>query len=186
VDIRHTVPAVATEGTDTNKNEQLGAWILRKTVIFAAALTLGALTALVASSAVTRADSSPENVVKYRQLLMKANGAHISAIGAILKGEVDYGAKHIEEHAEAINGMAQILADAFRANVGTSGGETRATQEIWSGWDDFVAKAKNLQDVSASLGELAEGGGDMAAIGDGVKALGGACGACHNEFRVKN
>lgn len=157
---------------------------MRKTAIFAAVLTLGAMTVLVAAPAVTRAASSPENVVKYRQTVMKAIGAHMGGIGAVLKGEVDYGPKHIEEHAEAINGMAQILADAFREDVGTSGGETAAKQEIWSDWNDFVAKAKGLEEAAGNLGDLAEGG-DMAAIGDGVKALGGACGACHNTFRVK-
>ncbi len=158
---------------------------MRKTVFFAVVLTLGALTALVAAPAATRAASSPENVVKYRQLVMKAIGAHMGGIGAVLKGEVDYGPKHIEEHAEAINGMAQILVDAFRENVGTSGGETDAKQEIWSDWDNFVAKAKDLEEASGNLGDLAEGGADMAAIGAGVKALGGACGACHTPFRVK-
>ena len=157
---------------------------MRKTAIFAAVLTLGAMTVLVAAPAVTRAASSPENVVKYRQTVMKAIGAHMGGIGAVLKGEVDYGPKHIEEHAEALNGMAQILADAFREDVGTSGGETAAKQEIWSDWNDFVAKAKGLEEAAGNLGDLAEGG-DMAAIGDGVKALGGACGACHNTFRVK-
>jgi cytochrome c556 len=157
---------------------------MRKTPIFAAALTLGALTTLVATPVATRADSSPEGVVKYRQLVMKSIGAHMGGISTILKGEVDYGPKHIEEHAEAISDMAQLLPDAFRENVGTSGGENVAKQEIWGDWDNFLAKAKGFQEASANLAKIAESG-NMVAIGDGMKALGGACGACHTAFRVK-
>ncbi len=157
---------------------------MRKTTFFAAILTLSALTALVAVPAATKADSNHEGVLKYRQLVMKAVGAHMGGIGAIPKGEVSYGPKHIEEHAESIAYMAELLPDAFRENVGTSGGETAAKQEIWGDWDNFVAKAKGLEAAAETLAEIAETG-DMAAIGAGVKELGGACGACHTPFRVK-
>ncbi len=57
--------------------------------------------------------------------------------------------------------------------------ESEAKPEIWTNWDDFVAKANDLNTAAAAL--------DASSL-DGVKAgmgaIGGACGACHKAYRM--
>ena len=51
--------------------------------------TLGSF-ALLLVTAAANAESDPEDVIKYRQNVMKANGAHAAAAGAIIQGKVGY------------------------------------------------------------------------------------------------
>ena len=40
--------------------------------------------------ATTAFAAEPEDIIKYRQTVMKANGAHMAAAGAIINGKVDF------------------------------------------------------------------------------------------------
>ena len=56
---------------------------------------------------------------------------------------------------------------------------------IWDKWSEFEAAAKKFEAESAKLAEVAQGG-DMAAIGQQLGALGKkGCGDCHETFREK-
>lgn len=59
-----------------------------------------------------------------------------------------------------------------------------AKPAIWKNWSDFQNKAADFS-LKASAVVTASAGGDAAAIGDAVKALGGACKACHDSYRNK-
>jgi cytochrome c556 len=154
-------------------------------------LAAGATLALVtAGSTLAWAADEPANVVKYRQTLMKANGAHLGMIGAALKGEVSF-TDQIAPNAQAL----VLLADMMAANAqqmfpeGTSdsaGLDTRSLPAIWENWAGFEESVKTFQEEAAKLAEVAQGG-DMAAIGQQVGALGkNGCGACHSDFRKKS
>ncbi len=47
----------------------------------------------------------PQNVIKYRQAVMKAIGGHTGAIVGVVKGEVSY-VGHVAAHARGINAMS--------------------------------------------------------------------------------
>jgi len=119
-------------------------------------------------------------VLQYRQKLMKAQGASMGSIGDILKYKLPYGSKHIAAHAKNISEFAKLIPDAFEKKIAT--GFTDAKPEVWQNWDDFVAKAKVLEDAGAKLAAAADGG-DMKALMPHVKALGNACKGCHTEYR---
>ena len=56
---------------------------------------------------------------------------------------------------------------------------------IWDKWSEFEAAAEKFEAESAKLAEVAQGG-DMAAIGQQLGALGKqGCGNCHETFREK-
>ncbi len=126
----------------------------------------------------------PENVIKYRQSVLKAIGGHTGAIVAVVKGEVSY-VGDVAAHARAIHEMSKLLPGLFPEGTSRDNyPETRALPEIWNDLATFDASAKDLQVQSAKLAEVAEGG-DLAAIGAQLQNLGKACGSCHEPFRAK-
>ena len=145
--------------------------------ILAAAVLLG-----LASPA--QAVDEPENVIKYRQSVMKSMSGHLGAIVGVVKGEVSY-LDHVAAHAQGINAMSKLLPALFPK--GTSQFESAKTRALPAIWDDFSkleAAAKALEVESAKMVDVAAGG-DLGAIGGQLQNLGKACGGCHKRFRQK-
>jgi cytochrome c556 len=122
---------------------------------------------------------SNENYIEYRQKVMGANGAAMGAIGDIIKNKLPLSG-NIADHARVVNINAKLIASAFKHDA--SEGKTDAKSEIWKDWAKFEEAAKKLETASAKLAE-AGSKGDMAAIGDAIKGVGGACKGCHDDFR---
>lgn len=144
-------------------------------------LALAGLFAALVASGPALAVNAPEDVIKYRQNLMKAVGGHIGNIALLVKGKVDFRAG-LADDAEAIADLLENVGIAFPD--GTSEGKTQAKPEIWekrgefdAGLEDAIVKARALADAAK--------GGDMAAVGAALGALGKSCGACHKPFRIK-
>ncbi len=119
------------------------------------------------------------NVIKYRQKVMSAVGAHMGSIGAVLKGEVSF-TGHVADHARALQATSMMAADIFPA--GSGAGETRAMAKIWDNWAEFEKAIKAFQVATGALVAAADSG-DMAAVGAAMGNLGNACGGCHKPFR---
>ncbi|MFQ5775248.1 MAG: c-type cytochrome [Kiloniellaceae bacterium] len=146
------------------------------------ALAIG-LTCAFAAQAL--AVDEPENVIKYRQSVMKAIGGHTGAIVGVVKGDVSF-SSHVAAHARGIHEMSKLIPDIFPK--GTDRGaypSTRALPEIWNDRAKFEAAFKKLQTESAKLVEVAQGG-DVRAIGAQLKNVGKACGGCHKPFRAED
>ena len=154
-------------------NGRLRTWIVGVAAVAAVAAGIGGASA---------ADES-ENVIKYRQNVMRSIGGHTGAIAAVVKGEVTFGS-HVSTHAEAIAATSQLIVDMFPEGTLT-GAETRAKPEIWQDWDDFRARANDLQTAAGNLVQVVNGGGDAAAVGAAFGEVGKACGGCHRPFRTR-
>jgi len=149
----------------------------RITLAFAASLLVGV-------AGVALAADEPENMIKYRQAVMTAIGGHTGAIAGVVKGEVSF-VGHVEAHARGINDMSKLITQLFPE--GTDNGtykDTRALPDIWADKAKFEAAAQTLQDESAKLIEVAQGG-DVGAIGAQLQNVGKACGGCHKPFRAE-
>jgi cytochrome c556 len=143
--------------------------------ILAAVLLLG-----LASQA--QAVDEPENVIKYRQSVMKAMSGHTGAIAGVVKGEVSY-VDHVAAHARGVNAMSKLIVGLFpKGTSQMDSAKTRALPEIWDDFSKFEAAAKVLETQSAKMIEVAESG-DVAAIGGQLQNMGKACGGCHKPFR---
>ncbi len=145
--------------------------------ILAAAVLLGL-------SSQAQAIDEPENVIKYRQSVMKSMNGHLGAIIGVAKGEVSY-VDHVAAHAQGINAMSKLLPGLFPE--GTSqfdSAKTRALPAIWDDFSKLEAAAKVLEMESAKMVEVAASG-DLGAIGGQLQNLGKACGGCHKLFRQK-
>ena len=149
-----------------------------------AAATLVLATGL--GAAVAFAADEPANIIKYRQNYMKANGGHIAMVAAMVKGEVSW-TDELPGHAQALHEQSKHLLRLFPESTGKGDTEVQsaALPVIWERWSEFEQKAKEFEAESAKLVEVA-GGGDMAAIGQQLGALGTkGCGGCHETFREK-
>jgi cytochrome c556 len=153
-----------------------------------AATTLVLATGL--GAAVAFAADEPANVVKYRKAFMGANGAHITMIAAVVKGEVSL-TDEVPAHAHALAEQGKLLTANLQklfpegTAKGETGEESAALPAIWEKWDEFAQAAQKFEEESAKFAEVAEGG-DMAAIGQQLGALGKqGCGGCHETFREK-
>lgn len=133
--------------------------------------------AVLSTSLAALAEDDP--AISYRQKVMGSNGANIGAIADILKFSLPY-QDNIKVHANELSENASLIPSAFKKNV--SEGPTDAKPEIWENWDEFEQYAKDLQNASDKLAEVAAGG-DMAAVGAQLKEVGGACKQCHEDFR---
>ncbi|MEE9518517.1 MAG: cytochrome c [Candidatus Adiutricales bacterium] len=131
---------------------------------------------LPAAAAVSQEDGL---YVQYRQMLMRAQGANMGMIGAVLAGQLPY-KSHIVAHADTLEQNAGLIPDAFKKE--TTGGKTEALPEIWKNWKEFTAAALALEKESAKLAKVAQSG-DPAAIGAQMQKVGAACGGCHKPFR---
>ncbi|HSA80595.1 MAG TPA: cytochrome c [Geminicoccaceae bacterium] len=140
-------------------------------------------------AAVAFAADEPANIIKYRKAFMSANGAHITMVAAVAKGEVSF-TDEVAEHAHALAQQGKLLATnlnlLFPEGTGKGGAdETAALPVIWEKWGDFEAAAKTFETEGAKLAEVAESG-DVAAIGQQLGTFGkNACGGCHETFREK-
>jgi cytochrome c556 len=149
----------------------MGSSMIRTVLGFAAALAL----ILPAGAADTPAS------VKYRQAVMTAQGGHMSALNALLRGEVDH-KDHVRGHVEGIGATAEMVRDLFPA--GSDKGETEALPAIWEKPAEFSKAVDALQAAAANLASAGRSG-DMDAVRAAFGETGKACKGCHDNFRKK-
>ena len=123
--------------------------------------------------------AEPEDVIKYRQSVMKAVGGHTGAAGAIVQGKVDY-KSDLAEHAHALQVLTRDIPGLFPKD--SDFGETRAKDGVWKDRTNFEKHAKDAKAKADAFAKVAKGG-DQKAIGASFKELGESCKACHKEFR---
>ncbi len=124
--------------------------------------------------------SEPVDILKYRQAMMKANGEHMSAANAILKGKVDY-KNQLADHARAIEAINKDIPALFPK--GSDVGETRALEGVWKNRAEFEKYANNTRDKAAAFAKAVAAGDPQA--GAKYKELDDACSECHEDFRKK-
>ncbi|MCU1347821.1 MAG: cytochrome [Acidobacteria bacterium] len=130
------------------------------------------------------AADKPADVVKYRQSVMKAMGAHLTALSLVAKKQVS-GRSQLASHAEAVRAMSAGLAAFFPKGTGPDTVKSEAKPAIWERWSEFEAAAKTLERDSALLAAAAnEKDGTLLAAR--LDATGKACAGCHKQFRQEH
>ena len=140
-----------------------------KTLCISALLMTGA-----AFAAVTATD--PDVIA--RKDLMKTIGGAAKTLGGMASGEAAHDAAAAEAAKQAMIAAAAEIEAKFTNNAADPASE--AKPEVWTNWNDFLAKGKALGDAAGAL--------DVASaesIGAGMGAIGGACKACHTDYRVQ-
>lgn len=118
------------------------------------------------------------DVIAKRNRVMKSNGYNVEDIKDKQKaGKIE----DIEVNALNIALNAGQIPSLFPQ--GSLGGKTRAKPEIWQNWQDFVARARELEVQAEALEKLAEAG-NKGGVASQLPKIEAACQACHDRFRT--
>ena len=112
-----------------------------------------------------------------RQALMKTFGGAAKTLGGMAGGEVPFDAAAAEAAKAVLVAGAPTIPVKFEKNAVDPG--TEAKPEVWTNWADFLLKAKGLEDAAVALDATS-----LAGIQAGMGAVGGACKACHKDYRM--
>ena len=124
--------------------------------------------------------AKPEDAIKYRKSVMTVMAAHFGRVGAMANGRMPFDAAYIASNAAIAESMSKLPFAAFVDGSGT--GDTKARPEIWSDNAKFKAAAEKMQGEMGKLAMVAKGG-NIDVIKAQVGVTGGACKACHDDFR---
>lgn len=150
----------------------------RRPALLAAAMLGGLLLAGTAAA------QDVEKTVAYRQGIFKALSWHIGPIAGMAKGEVPFDTASLKHHADGMAALALLIHEGFPEGSGPVEG-SRAREEIWSDPETFQARAANLAEQTAILAARAPFL-TQETLGEALGAVGGACKACHDDFRAAN
>lgn len=154
------------------------------TYLIATAFAAATAGAAVADSHI---DPAIAGAIKARQGQMQLYAHNLGILGGMAKQEMAYDAAAAQAAADnlaavsALNGMSMWPQGS---DSGAAAGITRAKADIWSNFPDVGKKAGDM--AAAAQAMQAAAGTDLAALQGAMKALGGACGACHKAYRESN
>jgi cytochrome c556 len=131
---------------------------------------------LVAVTAPTLARADDQDVIDYREHIMKTMGEQVAAMTQILKQKAP--AENFAIHVQVLAITAATAKKAFEPKV--LGGE--AKPDVWAQWPDFTKRLDELTAITADLAKIAKTGGVAAAA---PKAQTLTCKNCHDTYRVE-
>ena len=153
-----------------------------RTIALASALVVAATPATLSAAG---GDGPYGDLVHDRHENFEEIGDAFKVIRDQLRGEVeeDFGA--MDAAADVILGYSTQIPDWFPAGSGPQDGyDTDALASIWEDWDTFASRAADLPPRVEAL-KAAIGTGEMGEVLDAFRATGGACKACHDDFRAE-
>lgn len=144
------------------------------------------ITALALAIPTGLAAGPMEDTIAARQGYFKLLGANVGVLAAMAKGERDYDAAAAQAAADNLVTLSNYkIGHLFME--GTSADDfpdkTRALAKIWEDPSDVQAKFGGFVEAAAGMQAVAgQGKGEMAGA---LGAVGGACKACHDNYRAK-
>ena len=144
---------------------------------------LSLVVATAAASLVVPAQAQfakPEDAIKYRKNALYVMSTHFGRVGAMANGRIPFDAAAIASNAALAETMSKLPYVAFIE--GSDKGDTKAQPAIWSDKAKFNAAAEKMQTEMSKLAVVAKAG-NIDAIKAQVGVTGGACKACHDDFR---
>lgn len=139
---------------------------------------------LLVPVSMSAAEPAPASTVKYRQSLMKVMAGYMNALSLIAKGEVKF-QDAAAKHADGLHEISRTLSEAFPVGTGPDKVRSDAKGEIWKSYPAFKQASHKLEVETATLQKVAASH-NLKALESQVKAVGRACGECHDKYRVKD
>ncbi len=144
------------------------------------------LALLAASAAVQAQEGDAPPTVEARHGIMDNYSFNLSTLGDMAKGEAEYDADLAKAAADRLVVLSDIPWTGYWPE-GTAHSDveaSRALPAIWTQMDDFLAGFDDLHQAALSMQSVA-GDGQEAIAGE-MRALGQACGGCHEDYRMSD
>lgn len=125
-----------------------------------------------------------EDAIEAREGYMKMLALNMGTLAGTAKGEIPFDQAAVTAAAaniEALSTYSTLPALFIPGTSPADGKETEALPAVWEKPEDFAAKYTGFQQAAAGAGTAVAGGQD--ALGPVLQKLGGACKACHDDFR---
>jgi cytochrome c556 len=127
------------------------------------------------------------NVVADRRAGFRAMGQHMEAIAAVVQGRGDQAqiAARVDQMVPFYESLpGRVPADSLTPPVaqGTQEGQTRALAAIEANRADFATRNQNMIAALGALKTAAQAGNVTPDI---LRATGGTCAACHQQYRAR-
>jgi cytochrome c556 len=132
---------------------------------------------LMLSAQLSFADAEAD--IKYRKAVMKVVGGHMAGMGTILRNGVH--PDDLAFHARGMANVAALVPNVFPAGSGE--GKTEALPAIWEDEAAFKVAMDKFVTAANATGAAADTG-DNQAIAATLKALGGSCKGCHDDYKA--
>ncbi len=116
--------------------------------------------------------------VKERMALMEEIKDATGVLIGMARGKIGFDAAQAEKARVALHSAAKRTPALFKAEE--TDPKSEALPAIWTDWEDFAAKAALLTAASAALDTSS-----LDTVRSGVGAVGQACQACHEGYRIK-
>ncbi|WP_417206710.1 c-type cytochrome [Antarctobacter sp.] len=136
-------------------------------------------TVLVISAAAALAHGGVKNPdVLKRMDSMKATGEAMKVLGNMAKGMAPFDAEAARAAATEVAEQAALTPVLFDTHATDPKSEAKAV--IWQDFEDFTAKAEELESVALDVSTSLDSAEDL---GPALAELGSACKACHSVYR---
>ena len=134
--------------------------------------------ALFSATAVLAHQGVNNPVVKARMDAMGSIAENMKTLGQMAKGETRFDSGLAKQAALEIAEHAAVTPTLFEANETDPKSEARS--EIWMEFEDFTAKALELEMIALELSKSISSKEDL---GPAMQSLGGNCKTCHSIYR---
>ena len=124
-----------------------------------------------------------EDAVKYRQSAFFIMAQNFGRVAAMAQGKAPFDAKVAAESAAIAETMSKLPWAGFVAGS-DSAGSTKAKPEVWSNAAQFKEAGDKMQAEMTKFSAAAKTG-NLDNIKAALPGVGGACKACHDDFRAK-
>jgi len=102
----------------------------------------------------------------------------------MVKGKIEWNDEQFAAWADDLASVSEVTVERGFA-PGSDKGKTRAKPAIWENPEDFAQKLANFRSEAAAL-SIAAKSGDKAAAIEQFKKTGGACKACHDNYKSRD
>ena len=124
-----------------------------------------------------------EPLQSLRQSYFAIVGMTFGPMGDMVKGDIEWNGEQFAAWASDLAAVSSVTVERGFA-PGSDKGKTRARPEIWDNKADFEEKLGNFRMQAAKLAEVAATG-DRQAIAGQFRQTGGACKACHDNYKSR-
>lgn len=129
------------------------------------------------------AHSGATGIVKQRMEMMKAIGANLKVLGAMVKGTAAFDPQAARSAALAIAGHGADIPAGFPG--GPVAPPSEASEKIWTDWDRFAGLANDLAASAAQFADKAGAASSIDELKPDFGRIATTCKSCHEAFRVK-
>lgn len=142
-------------------------------------MTLRPLTLILclAATGALAHDKVKDPQVKARMALMEEIKQATGVLGNMAKQPATYDQAAASAARDSLISLSARIAPAFEPRATDPVSE--ANPAIWDNWDDFTTLADDLTRAAKALDPTSAEG-----VSTGMRGIGGACGGCHQPYRL--